>query len=72
MHGWNGWNMGGMWFWWVFIFFIVVAAISFFVVFSRRNQKRMVESPEQIVKRRFAKGEITRETYNRMLSDLRE
>ena len=30
------------------------------------------ESPEQILKRRYAKGEIDRETYERMLGDLKK
>jgi len=30
------------------------------------------ESPEQILKRRYARGEIDRETYERMLEDLKK
>jgi uncharacterized membrane protein len=37
------------------------------------NQSKRVrggESPEEIVKRRYAEGEIDRETYERMVGDL--
>jgi putative membrane protein len=34
------------------------------------SSRSPAESPEQILKRRYAAGEIDRETYQRMLADL--
>ena len=67
MH-WDGWHMGGwMGFWWLFIVLVLIALVWFAVIAPRRSD----ESPEQAVKRRYANGEIDRETYERTLSDLR-
>lgn len=37
---------------------------------SSSSRSAPTESPEQILKRRYAVGEIDRETYQRMLADL--
>ena len=69
---WSGpWHMGGMGIWWILIVGAVVAVI-WFVTSSFRRGAGSEESPEQALKRRYAKGEIDRETYERMLGDLRK
>lgn len=71
MH-WDDWHMGGwMGLWWILIIAAIVAVIWFAVAASRRGGESR-ESPEQALKRRYANGEIDRETYERMLSDLRK
>lgn len=77
MHGYDGWNMGGMWmggmwFWWILITVAIVAVVWMAISFSRRGNNSPGESPEQILKHRFAKGEIKQEQYELMLSELRE
>lgn len=71
MH-WNGdWHMGWMWIWWL-LGIAAVAATLWVVVSAGRRNGGTDESPEQVLRRRYAKGEIDRETYERMLQDLRK
>jgi putative membrane protein len=72
MHGYGGWHMGGMWFWWILILLVIGAVVWIAISYSRRGGKNPEESPEQTLKRRYAKGEIDREQYDRMLSELRK
>ena len=72
MH-WNGdWHMGWMWLWWILPIVAIAVVIWFMANASRRsgNGAGSHESPEQILKRRYAKGEIDRDTYERTLEDL--
>lgn len=73
MHGYDGWHMGGMWSWWILIaaVMVVVAVVWFSLSMARRRRGGSTESPEQALKRRYAKGELDREAYERMLADLR-
>ena len=70
MQGHPGWSMGGMWLWWIVavivLIFIVRGAWSGGV-----NRGPEPESPEDILKRRLANGEIDRDEYVRRLEDLR-
>lgn len=74
MHWWNGsWHMGGMVFWWA----LGLAAIALVIwAVLQAGRPRVADgpagdSPEAILKRRYARGEIDRETYERMLADVR-
>lgn len=68
MH-WNGdWHMGGMGLWWL----LIIAAVGLVLWFAARRGRGGQESPEQMLKRRYANGDIDRETYERMLEDLRK
>jgi putative membrane protein len=69
---WDG-HMAWMWLWWVFVALIVAGIAWLVVLAARRNGGRPPdETPEQILKRRYARGEIDRETYERMREDLRK
>jgi putative membrane protein len=74
MHGWYGYgSMAWMGFGWVFGL-LLVGALIWALVGSRGGPDTMVDrrdSPEEILKRRYVKGEIDRETYQKMLSDLK-
>ena len=62
---------GGMFMW--IIFLIVIGLLIYFIVQSQktRGQTPMQnESPLDILKRRYAKGEIAREEYEKMKKDL--
>ena len=65
----GGWIMGLIW--------IVLIAIAVVVVFrlarpgGGRDVRPPGESPETILKQRYARGEISREEYERLLEDLR-
>jgi putative membrane protein len=66
-----GFGYGGMFMW--IIFLIVIGLLVYFFV---QNQKTKVQTSAQgeshldILKKRYAKGEITKEDYDRMKRDL--
>jgi putative membrane protein len=69
MH-WDGWShVGWMWIWWILIIVALVFLIRWLVVQSSGG--RSSDSPEQELKRRYARGEIDREEFQRSLEDLR-
>lgn len=71
MHWYHNWHMGGMWFWSILIIVVVAALIWFFLASANRGPRPDAESPEHVLKRRYANGEIDQETYERMLNDLK-
>ena len=72
MHWYYGWGMGGMWLWWILVIGLVVIGVVFACRGPRQRSAHPLESPEQILKRRFASGEIDRPTYEQMLGDLKK
>lgn len=73
MHWYCDGHMGGwMWIGWLIVLLLIGVTVWFVVSASRRDGWRpREEAPEQLLKRRYARGEIDRETYERMLEDLR-
>ena len=69
----HGWGAGGMIFWWI-IGFAIIALMVWLVARlgggTPTDPRR--ESPEQILKSRYARGEINEDQYRRMLRELRE
>jgi len=66
-----GFGYGGMFMW--LIFLVVIGLLIYFVVQSRNTKDKTLkqnESPMDILKRRYANGEIAREEYERMKKDL--
>ena len=66
-----GFGYGGMFMW--IIFLVVVGLLVYFIVYSQKTKGQTStqnESPLDILKRRYAKGEIAREDYERMKKDL--
>ena len=61
MHDFQG-HFGGMHFIWWIVWFILIAWI-FFIPADIPFQKKKKESPLDILKNRFAKGEITKEGF---------
>ena len=75
MH-WNDWEWGmggGMILWTLLIVAIVIVLVVFVARAAGPAQrpKDLDDSPEEILKRRYAHGEIDRDEYERRLSDLR-
>ncbi|NOZ87669.1 MAG: SHOCT domain-containing protein [Deltaproteobacteria bacterium] len=67
-------HMGYMWFWWLLGVLLLAAIIWIFsraMAHGTRPIKPAQESPEQILKRRYAAGEIDREEFTSLLQDLR-
>jgi len=66
-----GFGYGGMFMW--IIFLIVIGVVIYFIV---QTQKTKGQTPKQneshldILKKRYAKGEIAKEDYERMKKDL--
>ena len=68
MHWFDGsWHMGWMIIWWL----LVPLLIALLVATVLRSARGPNELPERVLKRRYASGEIDRETYLQMLSDLK-
>jgi len=57
--------------WWLFGLALLAVFIWLLSSASRRGGGDSGESPEAILKRRYARGEIDREEYQRRLEDLR-
>lgn len=71
MHGWGGgWGMGWMSIGWILGLAVIAFAI-WAVLRSVRPRDGAGASPEEILKQRYARGEIDRDTYQRMLTDLK-
>ena len=70
MHFNHGWHMGGIGFWWLPVVGVAIAGL-FLLSFVRRTGSERA-SPEKMLKNRYVKGNIDRETYERMLDDLRK
>ncbi len=59
------WGMGwGMWIIPLLIILIV------YLLFRNNSQNKNQETPLEILKRRYAKGEVTKEEYEQMKNDL--
>ena len=72
MHWNGGWHMGWMGLWWILIVPVLMAVVWYALSAARRRGDGAQESPEQVMKRRYANGEIDREAYERMLENLRK
>lgn len=57
--------------WWVVGIVVLVLLVRAVVGSLAGSSARGEDAPEQILKRRYAKGEIEREEYQRRLEDLR-
>lgn len=67
-HGW--WHIGGMWLLWLAVL-VIVGGLILFATRSLKRSEPSGESPEEILKKRYARGEIDREEYERAMKDLR-
>jgi putative membrane protein len=70
MYDWHyGMHSGWMSLWWILAAVALAVILAF--VFQGFARNGTPDSPEQILKRRYAGGEITREEFDRTLADLR-
>jgi len=69
MHdGYGGWMFGGMW---VFILLFWVLVVTGLVLLVKLlHKKNSNESALDILKKRYARGEIDQETFNRMKKEV--
>lgn len=69
--GWHGtWHMGMMWLWGIPLLVLVVFAIKYLGGRDGGSSGRD-ESAEEILRQRYARGEIDEQTFERMLGELR-
>lgn len=68
--GWDhtmGFGGGFMWIIWILV---IVAVVWLVIAVSRQDRSSREPSPREILDRRYARGEIDQETYERMRSEL--
>jgi putative membrane protein len=66
-----GFGYGGMFMW--IIFLIVIGFLIYFIIKAQKTKSQAPtqnDTPLDILKRRYAKGEIAKEEYERMRKDL--
>ena len=63
-----GWWMA---IWWILGLAVLILLVRLVATAAGGFPGRTDESPEQILKRRYARGEIDREDYERRLTDIR-
>ena len=66
-----GWMGGWMMLWWIPGIIVLVLLVRLLSGSSSGLSFGGDDTPEQILKRRYAKGEIERDEYQRRLEDLR-
>jgi putative membrane protein len=65
------WMFGGfMWIFWILIIIGLFFLIKWLVEQSRSNQTRQGESSLEILRKRYAKGEINKEEFEQKKKDL--
>jgi len=70
-HG--GWWMGaGMWFFPLLFWVLVIAGAFFIIRWLRERGQDPKESSLEILKKRYASGEIDRDTFEQMKKDINE
>lgn len=67
----SGGHMGLMGLWWIVVLAAVVAAAWFGAAAAGRRRRGEEASAEEKLKKRYADGKIDRDTFERMLSDIR-
>ncbi len=67
-----GWGMGFGWIFMILFWILVILGIVFLVrlVLEAQKNKQSPESPIDILKKRYAKGEITKEEFQNMKNDI--
>ena len=63
------WHMGWMALFWIAVIVVIVLLARASAASGRGGEPR--DTPEEILKRRYAKGEIDKDEYERKLTDLR-
>ena len=66
------WNYGLGGFIWLLIILVVLLGVVIYFIKNREKLKEYDEASLEILKQRYAKGEITREQFEEMKKDLEE
>ncbi len=73
----HDWHMTGWHFMWMALWWTLILAGIAWIIWSVNNRTRPVggpdqETPEMLLKKRYARGEIDTDEYRRKLNELRE
>ena len=60
----------GMWIFWIIVLLVVILVVKLLVSAKSQQNFTSPESPIEILKKRYASGEIDDEEYGRMKNDL--
>jgi putative membrane protein len=73
MNGYGGWFMGGgMWLLWIVLVALVLGVLWTVAGRGGRSGAGLTDTAEEILKKRYARGEISREEFQVKLHELRE
>ena len=65
-----GWHMGWMMTWWSIVGMLILLGMIWLVL--RSSAQGQSDSPEAVLKRRYAHGDIDHDEYERRLNDIRK
>jgi putative membrane protein len=67
-----GWGMGFGWVWMILVWVLVIAGAVYIIQIAARSGKKQEkdEAPLDILKKRYARGEISKEEFEKMKDDL--
>lgn len=75
-YGHGGWMMGGMWLLWILFWILIIAGAALIVRWltgrSSEGKTSAAESPLDILKKRYARGEINSATFEKMKRDIED
>jgi putative membrane protein len=72
MHGyWYGYG-GFLWIVWLAVAVVIIWAAVRFLTGASRESSKGADSAEDVLKKRYARGEISKEEYEQILRDLRK
>ncbi len=60
----------GMHFWWWVFWVVFLLILSYYLIRDSSKEARKPDDPLEILKRRYARGEISKEEYEEMKKDL--
>ncbi len=64
--------MMGMWLWWLLAIGLIAVVAWAVMRSASRSGNGTTETPQDVLKRRYARGEIDKDEYEKRLQDLRQ